>query len=1592
MKAILFNKLIYRKTVLLFLLSLFYSALLFAQPGNDNCSGATSVTSNTSCIISTKTLNSATASAGIPVGCASGGTHYDVWYKFTAVNIVHTVTISNRGTNFTNPELQIFSGACASLTSLACGTTTVTASGLTIGTVYYIRVSNVGTAVASNGAFDICVTHVAIPATDNCSGATSLTSNTTCTISTKSLNGATASTGIPAGCASGGVHYDIWFRFTALNITHTVTISNLGSNFTNPELQVFSGSCGTLTSLACGTTSVTATGLVIGNIYYIRVSNIGSPISTNGNFDICVTHPVPAPANDECSGAISLTSGTSCSNTTSSLSASTASSGIPVGCSSAGVHYDVWYSFTAARTKHTVTISSLGTNFTNPEIQVFSGTCGSLTSLGCGTTTVTLTGLTIGNTYYVRVSNIGTPVTSNGGFNICITHPPAVPVNDDCSGATTLTSASACNSITSNLYYATSETPAGSCGGATATTTYSLWFKFQATATTQTVTLSNLGSQLSAATTYIEMFSGTCGSLTALGCQTAATRQTISGLTIGTFYYVRIYILLSPTATPSSGWNFDICVQQPPVNDECAGAITLTSGATCSNTAGTLDLATANAATPLGCFAAGTYYDVWYKFVATAVTHTVTLSGMGMNFTAPRIQIYSGNCGALVSMGCALTPFTSLTQNLLVPGTTYYVRIANLTTNPSGTGSVANFNICVTAVSTVPPANDLCSGAITLISSTNCSNISGTLINATADATLPACGNNGSSEVWYKFVAQSAYPTITLSTIGANLTAASPRIQLFTGACGTLTQVTGACTTNPLSVLALGGAGLTIGTTYYVRITTNTSMAPPTSGTWTFNICVTDPVIASIDYGKSYVNITDGTIGGNIDVGDVLEIRSTLVISAKTIDSLAYYDTLRAGKGFKFVPGSIALKTNEGKLYKSYTDAHDITDAGWYTTAGAGTDTTIQINMGTNATYAARSTLTNTSKPSNFGSTCIIMATFRVTVNAAYGTAINFGGGAFKYRDVSNGVFYTISFPRDSLMVYQSPGACPNNVAPTNIIGDEFNGTFGVPTGSAPYPQNRGTSPNTNYIYKTFTAGTPNDYYYGVANNTSAAGTTVQTVAKPNAARVFNLWDITGDHTGAATAKGNKPCNLGLPISATNPCGYMLVINSAYHTDVAFQFNVTGSCPETYYEISAWFKNICYKCGCDSNGKSSTTAGYIPTAPGDSAGIRPNIAFAINGIDYYTTGDILYQGLGGTQTGSDTLNTWVKRSFVYKTGPAENSFLMTFRNNAPGGGGNDWALDDISLRTCYPGMTYSPSNNPSACQGNPYTIYDTVRSFYNTYIYYKWQRSTNGGATWVDLAGASGVAVPVWNGTSYQYVVSYTIPPAATTPGNSGDLYRVVVATTASNLASSTCFSTDVTPITLTVLTNCVVLRTEFLTVSGVLENNNYAKIRWQTSKEDEPVNYELQKSTDGILFNPIALINGYNNPALDFNLYNYVDSFVVSKKVYYRVVMSNFAGAKKYSSIIQLESTSKGFTVLHVINPFTDQLHFDISSQLKADVHIALIDQFGRTMFKQNYTVYQGINSMTVNNTEKFSAGIYFLKVESYDGIYTQKVMKIQK
>jgi hypothetical protein len=1551
-------------TTLLFLLGLLTASSSFAQPANDECSAAVLLTSSTSCVNTAGTNVNATYNPSSLPNPGCGATDkYDVWYRFVAQASTHTITISSGPSQV---RVQLLSATCGSFTSLACGNTSVTYSSLTVGTTYYIRVY---TQNPNSGTFNICVTHTP-PPNDNCSSATSLSSNATCVNTAGTLNIATAS-GSTLGCFGAGTYYDVWYSFVAAAATETVTLSSIGANITNPQIQIYGGSCASLTNIsACGTTSITQSGLTIGTTYYIRVANLNSDPSGSGgvaDFNICVTHTPPA--NDECAGAISLTSNSSCSNTAGTLVGATPSSITTIGCGVASRN-DVWYSFVAVGANTTITLSSAPAN---PRIQLFSGSCGSLTSVACVSgLSLASTTLTPGTTYYVRIYTDPSTVSASNTFNICVTH--SVPSNDECASAISLTSNTGCINTTGSLNLATpsASIPLG-CGAAG--TYYDVWYSFTAVATTQTVTISNLGASVTAP--RIQIYTSACAALGTPVCNNTSITQT--GLSIGTVYKIRVSNYNADPSGSGTNSNFDICVTHAGLaNDQCGAAALLTSGTSCVNTAGTLVGATYTAFTDCSGY---NFLDVWYRFVAQSSNPTISLTNGSSNRV--RIQLFSGSCGSMTCIDGTTNNGTSQTINAtcLTVGQTYYVRV---TTN---NGSTPTFDICVTdPAANVAPANDNCAGVITLTPVTSCGSTAGTLAGATSSSPTVSstCSGITGADVWYRFTATSAFPTITLSSVGASI--CTPFIQLFSGSCGSFTEV---YCVNGTSLLP-PGTGLTVGNTYYVRIYTASTI---TSGTgWGFNICIQNPGTSSsanIDYSKSYINVTKLSGGGGVEPGDILEIRATLVIRSGTIDSLAFIDTLQSNIGYNLLSGTLSTQTNEGKVYKSFTDARD-TDAGWYTVNGA--DTIVQINLGPTASSGYRGSLSNTSRPLFYSSTCIIMATYRVQVYATYGQKINWGGGSITYRDGSN--MKMVTFKNDSLVVYASPGLCSSSLSASNQVGIESNGTFGAP-GSTPLARNRGTSTAVpGYNYQIFAAGGngPNDYYYGIANNTSSTYTTNNAISKPiSNFRTFSVWDIIGDHTGATnTARGNQPCDTTLPVSATNPCGYMLVVNAAYKTDTAVRSTITNLCPNTYYEISAWIRNICYKCGCDSLGRNHSSGSYIPFATNDSSGVPPNLAFQINGQDYYTTGNIYYNGTGPgiTQQASDSVNSWVKRGFVYKTGPSETGFEFLIRNNAPGGGGNDWAIDDIVVATCSPEVEVTPGPNPFVCDSNTVDLGAIISSYYDSYTYYTWERSTDNGTTWSSAGASGGPITPTFSGGSWNYALSY--PTFIAYGADSGSRYRVIVASTPTNLSNSSCSFSGGATIALTVDPCNFLLNTDILSFRGKNENNN-AALYWTVSKETSPITYEIQKSKDASNFVKIGEIRGYQDPTAENNNYRFVDPEALDNVIsYYRIKAINTQENKyKYTKVIQLIGNQAGIQMESLLNPFNSQIQFDVISGNEGPLNVFVLDQYQHIVKASTVALNKGRNKINISNTNNLPAGFYILKVVSGNTIINKKIIK---
>ena len=255
-----------------------------------------------------------------------------------------------------------------------------------------------------------------------------------------------------------------------------------------------------------------------------------------------------------------------------------------------------------------------------------------------------------------------------------------------------------------------------------------------------------------------------------------------------------------------------------------------------------------------------------------------------------------------------------------------------------------------------------------------------------------------------------------------------------------------------------------------------------------------------------------------------------------------------------------------------------------------------------------------------------------------------------------------------------------------------------------------GTNTGNNYTpptaYNFTTSSCPNDGSYTITGFTS---------------NCFggNWHDVGGDHTGN---------------------GNFMLVNASYQPGDFFKTTVSGLCPNTTYEFAAWIMNVL-----------------------KTSGIKPDLTFRIEETDGTVLGQYSTGALNETPT-----PVWSQYGFFFTTPPANPDVVLRITNNAPGGNGNDLALDDITFRPCGPPITATitgMSGELSVCEYEQPTLQmeaDPSGFYLSPSI--QWQLSVDSGASWANIPGATSIQftrVPTGPGHYwYRFNVAETGSPA----------------------------------------------------------------------------------------------------------------------------------------------------------------------------------------------------------------------------------------
>ena len=420
---------------------------------------------------------------------------------------------------------------------------------------------------------------------------------------------------------------------------------------------------------------------------------------------------------------------------------------------------------------------------------------------------------------------------------------------------------------------------------------------------------------------------------------------------------------------------------------------------------------------------------------------------------------------------------------------------------------------------------------------------------------------------------------------------------------------------------------------------------------------------------------------------------------------------------------------------------------------------------------------------------------------------------------------------------------------------------------------------------------------------------------------------------------------------------------------------------------------------------------FAPTFPGGTTGGSSTAALARSQTPTQATGAFYYlpntsgnngvvdiygaSATGGTPTlvGSLDLNGASNTSLGFVRigmGPdgrgwilAEGGgtlFLARFiPSGANGLGPATVAVEDNSVSLTGTGASVANFQNGDICldgQGGIFALANNGSGVTQIYVGAPNGTSTTLALQWTLVDGSGNGFTGSVNGVAFDQFGSLYLSTAtglyyidqATVDGPAGTVQcRLVQAQTGLQDLASNFFPQNTTlPVTL-------------LSFTGSLRNN-VTTISWEVENEVNFSHYELERSANGANgFSQIASKTAQGSASRI--TYQQADnlSAISSNVVYYRLKMVDIDGKFKYSNVIMVRKDEKAITGI-TINPnpavASELATVRFNATGTATVAIRVIDMTGKVVLQQQNKVYEGVNSVPVNNLGKLLPGNYVIQM----------------
>ncbi len=207
------------------------------------------------------------------------------------------------------------------------------------------------------------------------------------------------------------------------------------------------------------------------------------------------------------------------------------------------------------------------------------------------------------------------------------------------------------------------------------------------------------------------------------------------------------------------------------------------------------------------------------------------------------------------------------------------------------------------------------------------------------------------------------------------------------------------------------------------------------------------------------------------------------------------------------------------------------------------------------------------------------------------------------------------------------------------------------------------------------------------------------------------------------------------------------------------------------------------------------------------------------------------------------------------------------------------------------------------------------------------------------------------------------------------------MATASGNIENSTLSGTMVAGITaigIGNLTNPLPVKLENFT--GISKDCN-TTLNWKTTQEINSLQFDIEQSIDGIVFNKIKSVNASGNSIVPIQYEITIPQ--TEKNIFYRLKLLDINGSFNYSNIVRVTSvcTIKDLITIYP-NPLLSNavLNLNISTTYNGKAYILCLNSIGQIMSKHRISLIQGINTTTID-FDNYAKGTYILQIVKENG-----------